>query len=143
MDRQILGKKLTSMIVKVSWVHPKSFGQAGIERQMDRWTDRYWGKKLSSIIVKVSWVHPKSIRQAVRKDKLETLRKEVLSTGEISSTSRKPQFCNESLSAYWIRLARIMSPYLKINWLYVNHIYKISSQQDLDSCWNGHLRSTG
>ena len=101
------------------------------------------GEKLTSMIGKVSWVRPKSTGQAVRKDKLETLRKEVPSTGEISSTSQKPQFCNESLSAYWIRLARIMSPYLKINWFYVNHIFKIPSQQDLDSCWNGHLRTTG
>ena len=50
------------------------------------------GKKLTSMMVKVSWVHPKSIRQAVRKDKLETLRKEVLSTGEISSAVT-PQLC--------------------------------------------------
>lgn len=136
------GKKLTSMIVKVSWVRPKSIGQAGIDIWIDGQTD-IGGKKLISMMVKVSWVYPKSIRQAVRKDKLETLRKEVLSTGEISSTSRKPQSCNESLSAYWIKLARVMSPYLKINWLYVDHIYKIPSQQDLDSCWNGHLRTTG
>ena len=33
------GKKLTSMIVKVSWVRPKSIGQAGIDIWIDGQTD--------------------------------------------------------------------------------------------------------
>lgn len=46
------------------------------------------------MIVKVSLVCPKSIGQAVRKNKLESLEWEMLSTGGISSTSWKPQLCN-------------------------------------------------
>lgn len=71
---------------------------------------------------------------------VRTLRWEVtlLSTGRAASSSGKAQFCSQRLSTDWTRptqITRIISlteSHLTVD---VNHMYKMPSQQQLDSFW--------